>query len=706
MMIPQKNNIDYVKKYRSEGLNVIPCRVPEDNGGREDAKKPAIAWKEFEYKKFEGDIKSDANIAIICGKISNNLVVVDVDKNDINLVNEIYPGAVKKTRVVRTGSGGYHIYFRTTELPIKPLRLNKENGDHIDVQVDRTYVVAPPSIHPNGHEYTIISDTDQIKSIDFQEVVVNLEKAGFKVKKSSAEEIAKLSKGGISQGNRHSSAITYCHLLYYTKKFDSELIQYEMKKWNETLQPPLPQDELDTIVSDCLKYQKNNPKEDKTGKRDPRGSHTELAESILVKYNFKTLRDTEEILVYEHGVYRPNGRFKIKEESQIEKEDCYNNLVAEIIGTVQRKTGIDRDEFDSYPNLLNLENGILDIEKGVLLVHSPEHLFRIQLPIEYNPDKRPEKIMKFLHEVLEEDYVDWVLDFVAYCLVRNCKQEKALMCVGLGGNGKSTFLKMLFRFLGEDNVSTHSISELTYDRFALADLDAKLANMHSDIESSEIKRTGKIKQLISGDPISAQHKNLPPFTLQPFAKLVFSSNQMPDVNEEPDAFFQRWLVVDFANTFRGTDRENKNLLDELTTPEEFSGLLNEVMKRMPKILKNEGVFKNAPSGYELKRTWKDHANSVESFINNQIMIEENAKIAKEDLYNIYLIYCRKNTFKTLAQKTFSERVNKSLIEKIQVTTIMKNGKNVKAWKNLKIKSMPSTKEIDDKTQPKIDSKFS
>ena len=177
MLIPQKDNSNYIQKYHQEGLNVIPCKERE--------KLPAISWKEYQNEAYQENIPSTSNIAIICGKISNNLVVVDVDKSELDLVNQIYPDALKKTRVVKTGSGGYHIYFRVTELPKKPLRLNKPNGDHIDVQVNGTYVLAPPSIHPNGHEYKIISETDEIKNLNFREITVNLEKAGFKVDKKN-----------------------------------------------------------------------------------------------------------------------------------------------------------------------------------------------------------------------------------------------------------------------------------------------------------------------------------------------------------------------------------------------------------------------------------------------------------------------------------------------------------------------------------------
>ena len=694
-LIPQKNNSKYVKQYREEGLNVIPCKERE--------KLPTINWKKYQDEIYQENIPFTSNIAIICGKISNNLVVVDIDKSDLDLVNQIYPDVLKKTRVVKTGSGGYHLFFRVHELPKKPLRLNKDNGDHIDIQVNGTYVIAPPSIHPNGHEYKIISETETIKTINFQDIIVNLEKAGFKVKKSEKESLEKLSKSGIEKGNRHNSALKYCNLLLFTKKLDLQTVKFEMKEWNLKLIPPLLDEEINKIVEDCINYYNENKDSDDENikSREPKGFHNKIAESIMSKHNFRTLIDTEEILTYEHGVYRPYGKIKIKEECQIEKTDCYNSLVAEVIGTIQRLTYTAREKFDGYPNLLNVRNGIFDTEKNERFPHDAKYLFRVQLPIEYNPSAKCEKITNFLNEILDPEFQEWVLDFIAYCLIRNCKQEKALMFVGLGGNGKSTLLNLIIAFLGMESIATHSIYELTSDRFAQADLDGKLVNIHSDIESNEIKRTGILKQLISGDSISVQKKNQDPYTMKSFAKLIFSTNQMPDVTEEPEAFFQRWLVIDFIQTFRGTDKENKNLIDELTTDEELSGLLNILIKRIPKLILNDGIFKNAPTGYELKQTWKDHANSVDSFINNKVEIKQDNKITKKNFLGIYRMYCLEKKFKPLSEKAFSNRISEAFSGKIEDVIGKINGKSVRQWKNIGVKNMPKIEELIDENQKKI-----
>jgi len=701
MLIPQKDNTDYVKKYRSEGLNIIPCRVPKENEDREIAKLPAIKWKEFQEKIYDAVIDKGINIAIICGKISGNLVVIDVDKNDLDLVNEIYPDALKKTRVVKTGRGRYHIYFYVSDLP-KTLRLNKPNGDHIDVQSNGAYVVAPPSIHPNGQEYKIVSETQEIKTVNFQDIVVNLEKAGFKVESVEGKKLTDLAMGKIKKGDRHNSAMRYCHLLFYGQRLDQETIRYEMIKWNKTLQPPMEDDELKKIVDDCIIYQKENPKVKEKEKTD-KDSHDVLARNIMSKRYFKTLRETKEIVAYEHGVYARYGDIVIEEECQLEKPDCYNNLVAEVTGLIRRETYTKRELFDKDINLLNLENGILNITNNSLIAHSPDELFRVQLPLKYNPDAKAEKIMKFLKEILDPDYIEWVLDFIAYCLVKNCKQEKAMMFVGIGGNGKSTLARLIFIFLGGFvNVSSHSIYELISDRFAAADLDGKLANIHPDIESDEIKRTGIVKALISGDSINVQKKNQPSFPMISFAKHIFSANTIPDVDEVNDAFFQRWLVIDFNRSFRGTPKENKNLSDEITTPDELSGLLNIVMKRMPKLLKNDVVFKNAPNGQELRRVWKDRANSVESFINNQIEFENGVIIIKKNLFEIYQMYCKKKKLSAFSEKTFSKRLKNSLVERIGEGMPKIQGKTTRVWTNIKVKDMPTNSDLVKLGQKKLD----
>ena len=80
-------------------------------------------------------------LAVRTGTISD-LAVVDIDPRNGGAV---LPELMPPTRCVRTGSGGWHLYYRH---PGGTLAAKLHGHPGIDVKADGGYVVAPPSIHP------------------------------------------------------------------------------------------------------------------------------------------------------------------------------------------------------------------------------------------------------------------------------------------------------------------------------------------------------------------------------------------------------------------------------------------------------------------------------------------------------------------------------------------------------------------------------
>ncbi len=100
-----------------------------------------------------------------------------------------------------------------------------------------------------------------------------------------------------------------------------------------------------------------------------------LAPLILKKRTFKTMIDTEEVYVYDNGVYRPNGETEIKELVQTAYPEASSYFVTEVINYIRRSTYVKRSDFDSNTNLINFRNGAYNIETDELLEHDPKHLF-------------------------------------------------------------------------------------------------------------------------------------------------------------------------------------------------------------------------------------------------------------------------------------------------------------------------------------------
>jgi hypothetical protein len=118
----------------------------------QDSKKPVTeGWntpdvyeKNQEYWKNEF-LEGKCNLGFICGKASNGLVVLDFDNTET--LKKIGKYFKDKATIVKTGSGKYHIYLRTSSQINRTIRIHK-GGVEIDVQGEGVQVVAPASIHP------------------------------------------------------------------------------------------------------------------------------------------------------------------------------------------------------------------------------------------------------------------------------------------------------------------------------------------------------------------------------------------------------------------------------------------------------------------------------------------------------------------------------------------------------------------------------
>jgi hypothetical protein len=134
-----------------QGWSVIPC-LPK-------SKRAAIGWKTYqerlpdeqELNEFFGD--NDRNLAIITGDVSNRLLVVDFDV--IDLFVDWWKYLYRRSTLAVTTGKGVHLYFKLLdEEPAVHCGKFLVNGKHAgEIRYNGGYVLAPPSIHPNGIQY-------------------------------------------------------------------------------------------------------------------------------------------------------------------------------------------------------------------------------------------------------------------------------------------------------------------------------------------------------------------------------------------------------------------------------------------------------------------------------------------------------------------------------------------------------------------------
>ncbi|MFY3741233.1 MAG: putative DNA primase/helicase [Candidatus Nitrosomirales archaeon] len=403
-------------------------------------------------------------------------------------------------------------------------------------------------------------------------------------------------------------------------------------------------------------------------------------------FHLATLRDTKEIFWYDHlaGIYKPNGEVLIEEYCKKEIPSCSTHFRNEVINHIKILTYRDRSVFDSNPTHIVLLNGVFDLQSDQLLEHSAEDPKRIQLPVTYDATARCPNFLKSLLEILpDQQERTVVLEEMASILLRTSAFQKAYMWVGEGSNGKSTLHKVIHALLGKENVSEISIHSLVTNRFAPAQLDGKLANIFSDISNTELTQTGMFKTLVSGDPIDVERKNKNFYRMESFCKMFYSCNQFPEVFDQTDAFFRRWVLTEFTEKFEEKN-DNRNLINELTTPEELSGILN-LLIPIARALKDRGYnFSKSATTEQVRREWGERADPVNAFARDCLIVDVTGHAPKHETYNAYIKWCKGKNFIPKGIQKFNAKLQANL--KVVEDTIKIEAKATKVWKGVRMNS--------------------
>jgi putative DNA primase/helicase len=384
----------------------------------------------------------------------------------------------------------------------------------------------------------------------------------------------------------------------------------------------------------------------------------ELTELLIKQYHIKTMRDNDEIMVYYNGHYHLDGEKDIRKEVNDVFGDNYTSKIfRDIVDKVLAATTISRADFQEPLNKINFKNGVLDISTKELEPHNPDFNFLYKLNIDYNPAEDCPVIKKFLHEVTanENDY-QCLKEYIGYTLLSGYPFRVFLVLYGGGSNGKSVFIYLIRNFIGEGNVSVVSLQQLQTDRFAPARLYGKKANVFADIPPLKMKSTDIIKSLTGyTDKITGEKKFQDTFEFVNGAKLIFSANQLPLVDDETEAFWNRVILINFPHKFEGQS-DDKDIFKKLTTPEELSGLLNFAMEGLDQLLKNGKFTFDHETTYERWQKYTEVENPVHDFMENCINVRVDASATKEALYDAYVVYCHMVTKPPISKNKFGRYI--------------------------------------------------
>ena len=162
---------------------------------------------------------------------------------------------------------------------------------------------------------------------------------------------------------------------------------------------------------------------------------------------------------------------------------------------------------------------------------------------------------------------------IIYAVLQNNNHDKIIILIGSGGNGKSTFMKLLRLIAGSENVIEANLHQFS-DPNAINKINMSTKVVIGDDLATNCKigstTLSNIKSIVTGDPISVPVKYQDNTIIQTNALIIQATNTEPNLFENNAAMKSRLLVINWTNEdFRSKQTELTFNLDELMQDQSF-----------------------------------------------------------------------------------------------------------------------------------------
>lgn len=360
---------------------------------------------------------------------------------------------------------------------------------------------------------------------------------------------------------------------------------------------------------------------------------------------------------YHRGIWTPMGDDVIKHAAVqvLPASQRTGGALASVCEVLKATIWEDRNFASSADKLaICCTNGVLFLTPScpdglpwTLLMHSPAYGHTAAIPHSWDADAVAPVFERLLIELFDSDEdatqkARWLKRFIGYSLTTSTDFEKFVILLGLtANNGKSTLLKVLRGLAGKESTTSVDMTQLD-SRFGPAALRDKLICLVPELAPGESLPDKVIKGLCSGDTITGEQKGKNHFEFRPFATLWIATNHQPRVRDlSPATITKRAVVITMNRSFTGKDRDH-DLSSKLDR--ELSAIFSVCVREWALALATEGAsaLDEPPSSVEAKRAWRNDADSVQQFIDDNICISPGSWVASETIYGTWKRWAERN----------------------------------------------------------------
>jgi P4 family phage/plasmid primase-like protien len=358
-----------------------------------------------------------------------------------------------------------------------------------------------------------------------------------------------------------------------------------------------------------------------------------------------------------------------------ERRGDYNNVAIHALNLCA-----DPQYFANAPVGFACPGGFYHVVSGDVSVEplTPMHRQRLMLP--FTPVQRAMPMFEqFLNETFhseregeEEQQIARLQEIFGAAMFGLMQRfHKSVMFYDpFGRAGKGTASDILVALVPPEFVT--NVSPFKWrDEYYLATLARSRLNLVGELPENTPLPAAEFKTVTGGDILTGRHPTGRPFTFRNQAAHICSSNHFPNTRDQSDAFFFRWLMVEFPNSRLRSGLALDVGLAARIVANELPGIAYWAMQGGLRLLQN-GKFSESMAGDRLMAKWRQSTNSLEEYIGECCDIGEKLySVKRAALYEGYVAWCRVS-----GRKPYSKGHVKDLLEhniKLDISLGSKDG---------------------------------
>ncbi|MDO4976511.1 MAG: phage/plasmid primase, P4 family [Eubacteriales bacterium] len=278
-----------------------------------------------------------------------------------------------------------------------------------------------------------------------------------------------------------------------------------------------------------------------------------------------------------------------------------------------------------------------------------------RLPVDYNPEAaEPKKWISFLAELMHEDDIITLQEFLGYTMIATNKGQSMLLIIGSGGEGKSRISAVMQELFG-NNMNIGNICKMESDKFAPANQEGKLLFIDDDMKMEALASTNVIKAIVTCDgKMDLERKNKQSYQGMMYVRMIGLGNgTLKALHDKTNGFYRRQIIIQTKD--KPVSRVDDPFLKEKLEAE-LDGILLWCLEGLHRLVANRYKFTVSERSKLLKQEFMEDDNNIKGFLTSTgyIAFDPSERCTTKKLYDVYRKWCYDNAEKPMAASTFSK----------------------------------------------------